>query len=122
MRKALTVLALFGTLGLIGCANSETPSEKKADEKKVGKSGGPTAAKGDTKHEGWWCDEHGLPEEECWACSDKYAQKCKKEGDWCTKHERPQSQCFKCEPKLKAEWAKKYFARYGKQPPEPEDY
>ena len=117
MKTALIAMALLLGFGLIGCTeqSSGTPPEKKDKDTQAKKETSP-------KHEGWWCDEHGLPEAECWACSDKYSQKCKKAGDWCEKHERPQSQCFKCDPMLKAEWAKKYEAKYGKKPPEPDDY
>lgn len=68
-------------------------------------------------HAGWWCEEHGLPEEMCSLCSDRVAIKCKLKGDWCDKHDRAKSQCFKCDPKLKEKYAAMYRARYGKEPP-----
>ena len=52
-------------------------------------------------HSGWWCTEHGIPEEECSLCSAKVARECKAKGDWCSEHRRAKSQCFKCDPKLK---------------------
>jgi cobalt-zinc-cadmium efflux system membrane fusion protein len=71
-------------------------------------------------HSGWWCDEHGVPEEVCTRCNAKLVAKFKAEGDWCKKHNRPDSQCFLCHPEKEAEWAAKYEAKYGKKPPKPE--
>jgi hypothetical protein len=70
---------------------------------------------------GWWCREHGIPEAECAQCNSDLAAKLKDKGDWCEKHERPESQCFVCNPKLKEDFAKKYRAKYGKEPPPMED-
>jgi hypothetical protein len=72
-------------------------------------------------HSGWWCDEHGVPEEECSMCSAKVAAEFKKKGDWCDRHERAKSQCFLCDPGLKDKYAAQYEAKTGKKPPEPED-
>jgi len=71
-------------------------------------------------HSGWWCNEHGVPEEVCAQCNSKVAADFQKKGDWCKEHERPDSQCFKCHPELQAKFAAKYEAKYGKQPPKPE--
>lgn len=68
-------------------------------------------------HSFWWCDEHGIPEEECSMCSSKVAKACKASGDWCEKHDRAKSQCFVCDPALKEKFAAKYRAKYGKEPP-----
>ena len=76
-------------------------------------------AKTDHKHDGWWCDEHGVPEAECGLCSAKLAADFQKKGDWCKDHDRPDSQCFLCHPELKEQFAAKYVAKYGKQPPMP---
>jgi hypothetical protein len=70
-------------------------------------------------HDGWWCDEHGIPEEDCAQCSSKVAAEYKRKGDWCDKHDRPDSQCFVCHPELEAKFAALYEAKYGKQPPKP---
>jgi hypothetical protein len=85
--------------------------------------GGATSApagkdrKAETPHQGWWCDEHGIPEDECIMCNDKLKKEAKANGDWC-KHERAKSQCFACDPKLKETYAAKYRAKYpGKEPP-----
>ena len=124
MKTTLIAFALLLGFGLIGCTekSGSTQSDKKSFKSRDGDDSSVAKKDAGGKHDGWWCDEHGLPEAECWACSDKYCQKCKKEGDWCEKHERPQSQCFKCDPKLKDEWAKKYVAKFGKKPPAFDDY
>jgi hypothetical protein len=44
--------------------------------------------------DGWWCSEHGIPEEECSLCSSDAAKKFKDKGDWCQDHDRAKSQCF----------------------------
>src|SRR5215475_12500898 len=67
-------------------------------------------------HGGWWCDEHGVPEEVCGQCSAKVAKELKAKGDWCAKHDRPDSQCFVCHPELKEKFAAQYRAKYGKEP------
>jgi hypothetical protein len=109
-------LPLLATLALFagGCWQGEG--------KKVQKSAADAQAKkstaGASKHDGWWCDEHGIPEGECSMCSKQVADACKAKGDWCEKHNRAQSQCFKCDPKLKEVFAAKYRAHYpGKEPP-----
>jgi len=71
-------------------------------------------------HDGWWCDEHGVPEEKCAQCNVKLVADFKAKGDWCKEHERPDSQCFICHPEKEAEFAAQYEAKYGKQPPKPE--
>ncbi len=68
-------------------------------------------------HGGWWCDEHGIPEEICGQCNVKLAAELKKKGDWCKEHDRPDSQCFICHPDLKEKFAAQYRAKYGKEPP-----
>src|SRR5207302_9682492 len=79
------------------------------------------ATKGDKKdhdHGGWWCDEHGVPEEVCGQCNAKVAAEFRKRGDWSKEHDRPDSQCFVCHPDLKEKFAALYRAKYGKEPPE----
>ena len=72
-------------------------------------------------HEGWWCDEHGVPEEVCARCNTKLVADFKAKGDWCKDHDRPDSQCFVCHPEKQAEFAAQYEAKYGKQPPKPSE-
>ena len=70
-------------------------------------------------HEGWWCDEHGVPEEVCAQCDTKLVAAFKAKGDWCEKHNRPDSQCFICHPEKEAEFAALYEAKTGEKPPKP---
>src|ERR1043165_2594323 len=79
---------------------------------------GKVAAAGHT-HEGWWCDEHGVPEEVCAQCHPKLVTEFKAKGDWCNAHNRPESQCFICHPEKEAEFAALYEAKYGDKPPKP---
>jgi hypothetical protein len=69
--------------------------------------------------DGWWCDEHGVPEGECGQCDSKLAADFQKKKDWCAKHDRPDSQCFVCHPEREAKFAARYVAKYGKKPPKP---
>jgi hypothetical protein len=80
----------------------------------------PAVAAAGHSHEGWWCDEHGVPEEECAQCHAKLVAGFKAKSDWCEKHNRPDSQCFICHPEKEAEYAALYEAKYGKKPPKPE--
>jgi hypothetical protein len=78
-----------------------------------------TQVKDEHGHEGWWCEEHGVPESVCAQCSTKLTADFKAKGDWCKKHDRPDSQCFVCHPELEARFAAQYEAKYGKKPPKP---
>jgi len=71
-------------------------------------------------HSGWWCAEHGVPEEVCARCNSKLAAESQKKGDWCEEHGRPESQCFICHPDLEQKFAAQYEAKYGEKPPTPE--
>jgi cobalt-zinc-cadmium efflux system membrane fusion protein len=71
-------------------------------------------------HTGWWCDEHGVPEEICALCDGKLVGKFKAKGDWCDEHDRPESQCFACHPEYEAKFAAQYQAKYGRKPPKPQ--
>lgn len=104
----------FCAVVLVGCAKTDVGA--KAENKKAK----PVAEAGHD-HSGWWCAEHGIPEEECSMCSAKVAAECKKKGDWCEKHDRADSQCFVCHPEYKEKFAAKYRAKYGKEPPPIED-
>jgi hypothetical protein len=120
-------LGLFAALALIvaGCSQSDNKGGQAKD------SGKQVAHKDDDGHDhgkegkkahdhsGWWCDEHGVPEEECSMCSAKVAKAFKDKGDWCKEHDRAKSQCFICDPSLRERYAAKHRAKYGKEPPEP---
>jgi len=108
-------LALLGIFALFaaGCGKDSKPESKEAGQETKGKP-----KEEATKHEGWWCEEHGIPEAECSMCSKKVAAEFQAQGDWCAKHKRAKSQCFKCDPKLKEVYAAKYRAHFnGKEPP-----
>jgi len=104
----VTGLAVAALLSLTGCGHSAAPATST-----------PTATSGHT-HDGWWCAEHGVPEEECALCNAKVSEDLKKAGDWCEKHNRPDSQCFVCHPENEAKFAAKYEAKYGTKPPKHE--
>ena len=114
MSKRWTVLGALMLAGVsfVGCGQSKNPPGNTGTT--------PTAATSGHKHDAWWCDEHGVPEEVCARCDAKLVAKFKADGDWCEKHDRPDSQCFVCHPELEATFAAKYEAKYGKQPPKPE--
>jgi hypothetical protein len=115
--SAVLVLALSN----VGCNQSTKSDDKKqakADDKKG--DGKKEITKGDTKHDAWWCQEHGVPEEICSLCNAEHAAKLKKEGDWCKLHDRAQSQCFKCDPSKYEKFEQMYMAKNnGKKPPRP---
>ena len=107
---ALSCVTTVLLIGLAGCGSSAATSDKPAAD----------SAAANHNHEGWWCDEHGVPEEICAQCNPKLAAKFKADGDWCKLHDRPNSQCFICHPELEAKFAEKYEAKFGKKPPKPE--
>src|SRR5437868_15317978 len=97
----LTVAAVAFVLAGTGCNRKDTKEDRQAKAKRE-----PKNEKGEgkavTAHEGWWCEEHGIPEEICSICMSEAAakKKFKDKGDWCKLHDRAQSQCFKCDPAL----------------------
>ena len=100
----------FGLLAVVlACGCGKPPEAAK-----------PAAAEKAHDHTGWWCDEHGVPEAECSLCSPKVFKAAQAKGDVCDKHpDRAKSQCFVCTPALRGEFAKRYAAKVGKEPPEP---
>ncbi len=113
---------LAATLGLvlitlsIGCARPADSAPSAHDHD--GEHASAASPKVHT-HDGWWCDEHGVPEEVCGQCNSKVAADFQKRGDWCAEHDRPDSQCFVCHPELEAKFAARYEAKLGTLPPEP---
>ena len=75
----------------------------------------------DYSHGGWWCVEHGVPEEECAQCDKSLVAKFKEAGDWCEEHDRPESQCFICSPARVHKFVARYEAKTGHKPPKPEE-
>lgn len=114
-------LGLFAALALIvtGCGQSDKGGQAKDKGTGTQVAKGDDKKEGDSKHSGWWCDEHGIPEAECSMCSAKVAKAFKDKGDWCNEHDRAKSQCFICDPSLREKYAATYRAKYGKEPPEP---
>uniref|UniRef100_A0A7C2P5C9 RND transporter n=1 Tax=Schlesneria paludicola TaxID=360056 RepID=A0A7C2P5C9_9PLAN len=112
-------VAFMSGCGQTGSAPAQT--EKQADTHDDHDHNEHTASteSGGHDHSGWWCNEHGVPEEVCALCNSKVAAEFQKKGDWCKEHDRPDSQCFKCHPELEAKFAAQYEAKYGQQPPKP---
>ena len=107
----LVVLVAAVAVMTVGCGKEKEP-EKVAQAQPGDKA---------PDHSGWWCAEHGVPEDICGQCSAKAAADCKKKGDWCEEHDRPDSQCFIHHPELKEKFAALYRTKYGKEPPALED-
>jgi cobalt-zinc-cadmium efflux system membrane fusion protein len=114
VKNSICVAAmLLSALSCVGCGQS---SDKATAIPPVTQA----SVEGHT-HEGWWCDEHGVPEDVCAQCNLKLVAEFKAKGDWCKKHDRPDSQCFICHPEREAEFAAQYEAKFGKKPPKRTD-
>lgn len=112
---AVTSVALLAIAGCGQQAGDTGPTQVAAESHE-----GHDHAEGDDHdHGGWWCVEHGIPEEECSMCSAKAADEFKEKGDWCEEHNRAESQCFKCDPSRAEKFAKLYEAKFGHAPPKP---
>jgi hypothetical protein len=110
--KKLIVLSFLVATSVSVCvAGCSKTAEKKPSASSAVASGEANS------HEGWWCNEHGVPEEVCAQCSAKLAADFKAKGDWCAKNDRPESQCFICHPEKETEFAALYEAKFGKKPP-----
>lgn len=121
--KSTFIASALLALAAFGCGQSAPPPTTAAatansghDEHAHGEHGHAHGEE-DHNHGGWWCAEHGVPEEICSQCSSKYAAECQKKGDWCEDHNRAKSQCFLCDPKLQEKFAAQYRAKVGKEPP-----
>ena len=126
MRVAMVVgsLAVVGmVVGMIGCGSGGDKPAEVASADGVSHEGESAEAEADSEdaHGGWWCAEHGVPEEDCSVCSEAAAKRYREKGDWCEEHNRAESQCFQCDPKRAEKFAKLYEAKYGKKPPKPTD-
>lgn len=131
-KNLLLACLIAACYGLAGCGQNAAPTQtaksehadhpghKDGDEHHAGDDLDHETKKAGHSHDGWWCDEHGVPEEICAQCNSKVAADFQKKGDWCREHDRPDSQCFKCHPELQAKFAARYEARFGKKPPTPE--
>ena len=114
MIKKLLAMSVVAAIGL-----SISACSKSSKDGAVANSAGVKEVAGHS-HEGWWCDEHGVPEEVCAQCNTKLVADFKAKSDWCEKHNRPDSQCFICHPEKEGEFAALYEAKVGKKPPKPE--
>lgn len=109
------LIVILATLAMLQTGCGQDANEKDAESKEK-----ESAANNDNHdHSGWWCKEHGIPEEECSMCSATAAENFKEKSDWCEEHDRAESQCFKCDPSRAEKYAKLYEAKYGHAPPEP---
>ncbi len=108
MKRSTAFLALSVViLGFAGCGKSAEMPATSATQ----------VSTDSHSHDGWWCNEHGIPEESCALCDPKVAAACKDKGDWCRYHELPDSQCFVCHPEHAETFAALYEAKYGHAPP-----
>ncbi len=119
MRFVLGMMLLavlgFSTVGMTGCSsNTDVVSSETQDDHD---HEGEDHASHD--HSGWWCAEHGVPEEECALCDSSLVADFKAKGDWCSEHNRPDSQCFECNPGNREQFVARYEAKFGEQPPKP---
>jgi cobalt-zinc-cadmium efflux system membrane fusion protein len=106
-RAALAVVALAGLM-LSGCGSRAPDTAAPAEDVQAG---GVV-----DNHSGWWCSEHGVPEEVCARCNSTLAAEYQQKGDWCEEHSRPESQCFVCNPELEGKFAAQYEAKFGEKP------
>jgi hypothetical protein len=111
MKRLVPFLFLLVGMVLAGCQDGGSPkSDPKPSKEKP-------AAKKSTHSGSWWCEEHGIPEDDCLACKHNEAD-LRRMKDWCEEHETAKSQCFKCNPALREHFAAIYRAKYpGKEPP-----
>ncbi len=117
----MSVRSFFGVMALAMIGVSLTACSKSGDATTASsaESLAPPVAMAGHNHDGWWCAEHGVPEEVCAQCNTKLVAEFKAKGDWCEAHNRPESQCFICHPEKEGEFAALYEAKYGTQPPKP---
>ena len=106
-----TVTFMAMTALIVGCSGEDnaTPSVQN----------GAHEQQDEHDHGGWWCNEHGVPEDECALCKTSLVAEFKAKGDWCDEHSRPDSQCFECHPENFEKFAARYEAKFGEQPPKP---
>jgi cobalt-zinc-cadmium efflux system membrane fusion protein len=107
--EKIASVMLVAVVGIAGCSKSADQSE----------TAGEVVEDGHALH-GWWCTEHGVPEDQCALCNATLAADFKAKGDWCDEHDRPESQCFICFPEREAEFAALFEAKYGEAPPKPQ--
>ena len=112
----------FTTVGMIGCGSNKssgTNSNSVSTEEHAEDHDHDGEEHVAHDHSGWWCNEHGVPEDECALCKRSLVADFKAKGDWCKEHSRPDSQCFECHPENYERFAARYEAKFGEQPPRP---
>jgi cobalt-zinc-cadmium efflux system membrane fusion protein len=109
----MALASAMAVVALIGCGEGASKPAAQGE-------GSATATAG-AEHGGWWCNEHGIPEDQCALCNAQVASDLKSKGDWCAEHGRPDSQCFVCHPENAQKFAALYEAKYGKAPPPREE-
>lgn len=115
-----TKAALGWWLTLACCCAGCDSADRPATPPTTAQSGASASPEGETPGHsgaGWWCDSHGVPEEECSLCNSQAAAEFKKKNDWCKEHDRAESQCFLCDPKRQEKYAAMFRAKFGKEPP-----
>lgn len=120
LSTGLLALASFAVVGFVGCGTPE-PTTATAEDSHEGHDHGEGEHTDQASHDhsGWWCPEHGVPEDECTRCDSSLIADFKSKEDWCEDHDRPDSQCFLCTPELEGKFAARYEAKFGEQPPKP---
>src|SRR5690348_8950677 len=91
-RVLIAYVFIFFVASAVGCSQGTKPGGSATAEAHHDHDGHDHGKAHD--HSGWWCPEHGVPEEICALCNPKVAADLKAKGDWCEKHGRPDSQCF----------------------------
>ena len=121
MKRSNQIFAAASLLGILltiaGCGG-EPPATENGEGATTDTAAATTPV---DDHSGWWCVEHGIPEEECSMCSADAAKAFREKGDWCEEHNRAESQCFQCDPARADKFAALYEAKYGKKPPAPKE-
>lgn len=114
--RSLAIIAITAVSGftLSGCGQSAKDSATVTET-----STKTSAAKAAIDDGGWWCEEHGVPEEECALCDPSLVAKFKEAGDWCDEHKRPESHCYLCSPARLDKFSARYEAKFGAKPPKP---
>jgi cobalt-zinc-cadmium efflux system membrane fusion protein len=123
IRIVIRVVCVILFAGLAGCGPNSATQTASGPSKDTSVASSDSVKKdGHAAHDhsAWWCNEHGVPEDECGRCNAKLAAQFQKKGDWCKEHDRPDSQCFICHPEKEAQYAAKYEAKFGEKPPKPE--
>lgn len=118
--QCLSLFAVaLGLLVVTGCGQMETDTESVSGTTEVTREHTDDGHDHDGGHNlhGYWCVEHGVPEEVCALCDTRLAADFQKKGDWCEEHNRPDSQCFDCNPEAEQKFIAQYEAKFGEKPP-----